>query len=117
MMPSSASGVPVITFAIGSGAVAGSLGRMRAISGRDANRRSPRAGAASRALRPVGTRLLPHLPSGERKPQDRPVDGAELTVERAGVVRELVAVADVAHPRRDLGVAARGHVGEQVVLD
>ena len=38
-------------------------------------------------------------------------------LKRAGVVGQPVAAADVAHARRDLGVAAGGHVGVEVVLD
>ncbi len=42
--------------------------------------------------------------------------GAELPVQGTGVVGQRIAFADVAHAGRDLGVAAGGHVGEQVVL-
>ena len=52
-----------------------------------------------------------------RRGADRAVDGPELLAERAGVVGQPVAVADVAHAGRDLGVAAGGQVGVEVVLD
>jgi hypothetical protein len=38
-------------------------------------------------------------------------------VERTGVVRQAVALADVAHLHGDLAVAMSRDVGEQVVLD
>src|ERR1700733_2669754 len=44
-------------------------------------------------------------------------DGAELLRQRTGVVRDAVASADLLHLPRDLGVAVRWHVREQVVLD
>src|SRR6202007_175277 len=62
-------------------------------------------------------RLRARTPAGEREPQDRAVHRAELLAQRAGVVRQLVAPADVAHARCDLGVAVGRHVREQVVLD
>ncbi len=45
------------------------------------------------------------------------MDGSELLVQRAGVVGQAVATAHVAHARCDLGVAAGGHVGVEVMLD
>src|SRR5581483_6766318 len=44
-------------------------------------------------------------------------DGRKLSPERAGVVREAVAGAERAHARGDLGVAVRGQVRKEVVLD
>ena len=43
--------------------------------------------------------------------------GGELLRQRALVVRDAVALADLLHLDRDLRVAERGDVGEQVVLD
>ncbi len=53
----------------------------------------------------------------EREPHDLAAHLAELPVQRPGVVRQPVALADLPHLPRDLGVAAGRHVGEQVVLD
>src|SRR4051794_31379220 len=61
--------------------------------------------------------LGPRLAPRERQPEDRPLHHAELPMERAGVVGQLVALADLAHLGRDLAVARRRHVGVQVVLD
>ena len=77
----------------------------------------PGAPSCSAGVRSIRPRLRAHLAAGEREPQDRAVDRAELLVQRAGVVGQPVAAADVAHARRDLGVAAGGHVRVEVVLD
>ena len=69
-----------------------------------------------RMMRPAMT-----LPSDdgvrERQPHDLADDGAELAQQGAAVVGDAVALADVAYFGRDLGVAPRRHVREQVVLD
>ena len=57
------------------------------------------------------------MPLRQREPEDLPHDAAELLVQRPGVVGEPVALADLAHLDRDLGVAVRRQVGEEVVLD
>ena len=57
-----------------------------------------------------GAGLGPRAPAREGQAQDRAVHGAELLVQRPGVVGQPVAAADVAHARGDLGVAAGGHV-------
>src|SRR4051794_28661748 len=82
----------------------------------------PRAGsggglAAPVALAAVGPRLRPGLAAREGEAEDRPLDHPQLLHEGAAVVREAIALADVFHLRGDLGVAGRGHVGEEGVLD
>src|SRR5215208_3302484 len=64
----------------------------------------------------IWRRLRPWSAAWEREPEDRPLDTAELLPERAGVVRELVALTDLLDPRSDLRVAAAGHVRKEVVL-
>src|SRR6202035_5684184 len=76
-----------------------------------------RAAAAAPSLRRVGARLRPRAAAGEGEPQDRAVDRAELPVQRTRVVGQPVSVADVPHAGRDLGVAAGGHVGVEMMLD
>src|ERR1700689_3725265 len=53
----------------------------------------------------------------QRQLADLTDDAAELPVQRAGVVRDAVALGDLADLGRYLGVAVGGKVGEQVVLD
>src|SRR3954464_1601984 len=65
----------------------------------------------------VGAGLRAHLAAGEREPHDRALHHAQLLEERPGVVGQLVALADLAHARRDLAVAGARHVGVEVVLD
>src|SRR4051812_8854148 len=52
----------------------------------------------------VRARLGPRLPAGEGEAHDRPVDHAPLLEERAGVVGQLVALADRLDAWGDLGV-------------
>src|SRR3954470_12177132 len=59
----------------------------------------------------VGARLRADVAARERQPQDRAVDHAPLLEERPRVVGQLVALADLAHSRRDLAVAGARHVG------
>src|SRR4051794_35507277 len=65
----------------------------------------------------VRARLRPRLAAREREPDDRAVHHPPLLEERAGVVGQPVALADLLHARRDLGVARARHVGVEVVLD
>ena len=55
--------------------------------------------------------------SRQRQLDDLAHDAAELPGQRAAVVRDAVALADLPHLARDLRVAVRRDVGEQVVLD
>src|SRR3954452_12336119 len=73
--------------------------------------------AALDLLALVGAGLRAHLAAGEREPHDRALHHAQLLEERPGVVRQLVALADLAHAGRDLAVAGARHVGVEVVLD
>src|SRR3954447_2833459 len=68
-------------------------------------------------LAAVGAGLGPRFSAGECQPQDRALDHPELLEERPGVVRQLVALADLTHLGCDLRVARRRHVGEEVMLD
>src|SRR6202020_3222921 len=76
-----------------------------------------RTGSHARLLCPVALTFRPRAPARKRKAQDRAMHRAELAVEGPAVVRQVVAAADVAHARGNLGVAAGGQIGEQVVLD
>src|SRR4051794_40120511 len=76
-----------------------------------------RLAAAALLVAAVRAGLGPRLAARERQPQDRPVHAAELPVQRAGVVRQVVLLADLAHARGDLAVARARHVRVQVVLD
>src|SRR5436309_13688585 len=51
------------------------------------------------------------------EPHDLPHDTPELLVQRSGVVRDAVALANLAHLDRDLGVAVGRDVGKEMVLD
>src|SRR3954454_4078391 len=73
------------------------------------------AGADDR-LAPVRAGLRPRLAAGERQADDRALHHAPLLEGRAGVVRQLVALADLPHARGDLAVARARHVREEVVL-
>src|SRR5437588_9476683 len=55
--------------------------------------------------------LGPRLAARERQAEDRPLHHAELRAQRPGVVWQAVALADLAHLRRDLAVPGAGHVG------
>src|SRR5947209_5070344 len=72
---------------------------------------------ATDLLAAVGPGLGAHLAAGEGEADDRPLHHRPLLPKRSGVVREVVALADLAHPGRDLAVARARHVGIQVVLD
>src|SRR3954468_16546804 len=89
------------------------------MSGAGGTRLAIRIGAISAGdvLSAVGPRLRSGLAAGEGETEDRPLDHPQLLQEGSGVVREAVALADVFHLRRDLGVAGARHVGEEVVLD
>src|ERR1700727_2420630 len=76
-----------------------------------------RTGSHARLLCPVALTFRPRAPARKRKAQDRAMHRAELAVEGPAVVRQVVAAADVAHARGNLGVAAGGQVGEQGGLD
>jgi class 3 adenylate cyclase len=65
----------------------------------------------------VGAGFGGWLSAGEGQPDDGSLDGAELVSEATGVVGQSVAFADVFDLGCDLGVAARGHVREDVVFD
>src|SRR4051812_10022527 len=64
----------------------------------------------------VRTGLRPRLAARECEPQDRALNVAELLGERAAVVGQLVALADLLDLRCDLRVAGGGHVRIEVVL-
>src|SRR5439155_25973304 len=51
------------------------------------------------------------------EPRDLPHNASELFVKRTGVVRDAVALADLTHLDRDLGVAVSRDVGKEMVLD
>ncbi len=91
------------------------LGAGRAGLGRRAVAVRGRGRLAVAALVRAG--LRPRLAAREREPQDRALHHPELLRERARVVGQPVALADVLDLRRDLRVAGARHVGEQVVLD
>src|SRR3954452_9529991 len=74
------------------------------------------AGADDRLAR-VRAWLRARLAAGEGQADDRALHHAPLLEERAGVVRQLVALADLPHARGDLAVARARHVGKEVVLD
>src|SRR5215218_3852395 len=63
-----------------------------------------------------GPRLLA-IAIRQRQPHDLLHDAAELLVQRSAVVRQPIALADLAHLDRQLAVAMRRDVREQVVLD
>jgi hypothetical protein len=65
----------------------------------------------------VGAGFAGWFSAGEGQPDDGSLDGAELVSEATGVVGQFVAFADVFDLGCDLGVAARGHVEEEVVFD
>ena len=65
----------------------------------------------------VGAGLRPRLAAREREPEDRALHHPELLEERARVVGQLVALADLPHARGDLAVAGGRHVRVEVVLD
>src|SRR6201995_1707810 len=71
---------------------------------------------ALRLVAPVGPRLRPLPPAREGEAEDRPLDAPQLFRERARVVGQAVALADVFDLRRDLRVAGARHVREEVVL-
>src|SRR4051794_29013104 len=68
-------------------------------------------------LAAVGPRLLTRFPAGEGQPEDAAMHRQPLFAETSGVVGQFVALTDVLDPRRDLGVAATGHVRIQMVFD
>src|SRR5947208_14478676 len=59
------------------------------------------------------------IPAAVRQgePHYLPHDAAELLVQRTTVVRDAVALTNLAHLARDLGVAVGGYVGREMVLD
>src|ERR1700737_138188 len=65
----------------------------------------------------MGAWLRPWPPAREGEAHYRAVYAAELLAQRAGVVGQAVAPADVAHARSNLRVAAGWQVRIQVVLD